>query len=222
MEISGCWQPARAVGGDYYDVLDLGGGHLALVIADVAGKGLPAALLMSNLQAAVKAFAGDVRSPAELTSRLNRMLCGNLAPGKFITFFYGILDTGTRTLLYTNAGHTPPILSRSRGGVMRLESGGMVLGFSSAAAYDQEQVVLDTGDRLLLYTDGLSEAFGANDEEFGDERLEAIVRGSDVLGAEDLQRRVLGAVATFCHHDFHDDATLIAVIVKQAGAVSAS
>jgi serine phosphatase RsbU (regulator of sigma subunit) len=222
VEIAGCWQPARAVGGDYYDVLDLGEGRLALVIADVAGKGLPAALLMSNLQAAVKAFAGDVRSPAELSSRLNRMLCGNLAPGKFITFFYGILDTGTRTLLYTNAGHTPPILSRARGGVVRLESGGMVLGFSSAAAYDQEQVVLDTGDRLLLYTDGLSEAFGSNDEEFGDDRLEAIVRGSDVRGAEDLQRRVLDAVATFCHHDFHDDATLIAVIVKQAGAASAS
>lgn len=219
-EISGAWQPARAVGGDYYDVLELDEGRLALVIADVSGKGIAAALLMSNLQAAVKAFAPELDAPRELCQRVNRMICDNTSSGKFITFFYAILDARNNSLVYSRAGHPPPILCRKGGGIVRLEAGGPILGFSKTVSYEQEEVRLYPGDRLLLFTDGLSEAFNAEEEEFGEERLEALLCASEGLGAEALQRSVLDAVAEFSHREFQDDATLIAVTVQEAGAAA--
>lgn len=222
VKIAGAWQPARAVGGDYYDVLDIGNGRLALVIADVSGKGIPAALLMSNLQAAVKALAYETSAPKDLCERVNRVITSNISAGKFITFFYGVLDIRTMRLVYSNAGHLPPILRRANGTVERLEAGGLILGVSNSAVYEQGEAVLEPGDRLLLFTDGLSEAFNSEDEEFGEERLAALVGSCEAASAEEIGRSVLRAVAEFSGNNFHDDATLIALTVEPAASSAAA
>ena len=109
-EVAGAWRPARTVSGDYYDVFKLGEGRLGLCIADVVGKGVSAALMMANVQAAVRAYASSAESPAQLCAKVNSLLCENLATGKFVTFLYGVLDSETRTLDYCNAGQIYPIL----------------------------------------------------------------------------------------------------------------
>ena len=213
--ISGAWQPARAVGGDYYDVLALSGGKIGLVIADVSGKGVPAALLMSNLQATVKAFCTDDIPPRILCEKVNAMICGNVSPGKFITFFYAVVDPGARKLSYANAGHNAPLLLREDGTLLRLEQGGAVLGVFRHLPYEQEEVEIRRGDRLLLFTDGVSEAFNEADEEFGEERLVELLRNHVALDATGLQQTVLRSVTEFCSGNFHDDATLIAFMVLE-------
>ena len=131
--------------------------RLGLSIADVVGKGIPAALLMSNLQAAVRAFATEATSPGELCQQVNRILCGNIAEGRFISFFYCTVDTALGLLTYANAGHYPPILVRADGSVERLSTGGPVLGVFADASYDQRQIPVASGDRLILFTDGITE-----------------------------------------------------------------
>ena len=127
-EIAASWQPASGVGGDCFDAIRSAAAALALSIADVVGKGIPAALLMSNLQAAVRAFATEAARPAELCQQVNRILCGHIAEGRFISFFYCVVDAELGALTYTNAGHYPPILVRADGTVERLDRGGPVLG----------------------------------------------------------------------------------------------
>jgi serine phosphatase RsbU (regulator of sigma subunit) len=212
-QIAGAWQPARSVGGDYFDIFPLGEDRLALVIADVSGKGLAAALLMSNLQAAVKAFAAETVSTRELCERVNRMICGHIMAGKFITFFYGILDTRTRTLRYTNAGHNPPLLRSAGGRLQSLDRGGTVLGLFRDTPYEDAELALQIGDRLLLFTDGLSEAANDLEEEFGEGRLAALLATAEPADAEALKESVLRSVTEFCNGDFRDDATLIVVQV---------
>ncbi len=213
-QIAGAWQPARSVGGDYYDIFPLGEGRLALVIADVSGKGLAAALLMSNLQAAVRAFAAETATPAELCARVNRMISGHITAGRFITFFYAILDTRARRLAYANAGHNPPLLRGADGQVRPLDRGGTVLGLFRDSAYEQEVIGLRSGDRLLLFTDGLSEAANAAEEEFGEERLAAQLGAFGNAGAEEIKDGLLRAVSDFCGGSFRDDATLIVIRVE--------
>jgi sigma-B regulation protein RsbU (phosphoserine phosphatase) len=207
------WQPAREVAGDYYDVLSLGDDRAALCIADVTGKGMPAALLMSNLQATVKTFAATAESPDVLCRRVNRIMAANMAQGRFITFFYGVLDAATRTLAYTNAGHNPPLLLRRDGTCEALETGGLLLGAFPDAEYAQARIELRAGDRLVLFTDGLVEAESATRELYGDERLLAILRRHATESAEELQRRILAAAAEHCGGEFQDDATLIVIAV---------
>jgi sigma-B regulation protein RsbU (phosphoserine phosphatase) len=208
-EIAVSWQPASGVGGDCFDVIRFGDSRLALTIADVVGKGIPAALLMSNLQAAVRAFASDAAEPQALCSQVNRILCGNIAEGRFISFFYCVLDAAAGVLTYTNAGHYLPLLVRVDGSVDRLDAGGPVLGVIPAAEYQQSHVALGPGDRLILFTDGLTEARDAGDDEFGEARLiDAAVRHR-ACSAPALQARLADAVATFTGGRLHDDATLI-------------
>lgn len=171
LELAGAWQPARTVGGDYFDVIQLDSNHLGLCIGDVAGKGITAALLMANLQASFRALATPEESPAAVCSKLNAFLCGNVAPGKFITFFYAILNVAERTLHYENAGHCPAVLVKATGGAELLPGGGAVLGVMPDWQYKDFSVPLHAGDRLLLYTDGLTEAANAQNEEFGIERI---------------------------------------------------
>jgi serine phosphatase RsbU (regulator of sigma subunit) len=211
IEISAVWKPARVVGGDYYDVLDLGAGRYAFAIGDVSGKGLPAALLMSNLQAAVRAIAHEAHSPASLCAGVNRIVCGHVLAARFITFFYAIFDARTLELTYSNAGHNAPVLRRPDGREIRLEAGGIVLGVSPRATYEQETISIESGDRLLLFTDGLTEAFNEHDEEFGEERLRGILETMPSTGANELQTAIVSAVSEFCHGNFNDDATLIVV-----------
>ncbi len=191
-EICASWQPAAGVGGDCYDAIAFGPSRMGLSIADVVGKGIPAALLMSNLQAAVRAFATGAAQPAELCQQVNRILCGHIAEGRFISFFYCLIDGDEGTLSYANAGHYPPILVRADGTVERLSVGGAVLGVFPEGAYEQGQTPLHTGDRLVLYTDGITEANDANGEEFGEERLIDLAiahRGCSAPAASGTARR---------------------------------
>src|SRR5215471_8306705 len=170
-QIATAWQPARTVGGDYYDIFKLSDRHLAVCIADVSGKGMPAALLMSNVQAAVHAFASDATTPARLCERLNRMVSANTDCDRFITFFYGMLDLELGRFVYSNAGHNAPILLRGDGTLERLECGGPVLGPLSNYRYEQADIPFAGRDRLLFFTDGITEARNPQGDEFGEARL---------------------------------------------------
>jgi len=203
---------ARSVSGDYLDMLSFGPQRAALCIGDVIGKGLPAAMLMSNLQAAVRAVSGaDVR-PADLCARLNNAMRENMPSGKFITFFYGVLDAEERSLNYANAGHGAPLLVRRNGQIVRLDCGGMVLGVFPDTAYADGTVILHHGDRLVLYTDGVTEARNDQGEEFGEDRLIAEIMMARTLSAAQLKDRLLGAVTAF--GELHDDATLLVAAVE--------
>jgi len=210
-EIFGGWQPASAVGGDYFDVLKFSDTRVALCIADVSGKGMPAALLMSSLQAAVKSFASDVMQPGELCSRVNKVICSNIAANRFITFFYCLCDTRENRLIYTRAGHDAPILFKPDGSYTRLREGGAVLGVFPDWEYDQNEVAFGPGDRLLLFTDGVTEVRNSGGEEFGEPRLIDVMRRNRFLGAYDLQVKVMRTVAEFSGGEFQDDATLLAM-----------
>jgi sigma-B regulation protein RsbU (phosphoserine phosphatase) len=212
-EIAGAWQPARVVGGDYYDVIPFGGETLGVCIGDVAGKGLPAALLMSNLQAAFRGFASPATSPEALCDKLNSLICRNIASDRFITFFYAQLDGAARRLRYTNAGHNAPIVVHKDGTHDRLREGGGILGVFPVQAFDMGVYDLASGDRALLFTDGVTEACDPDGEEFGDGRLLQLLEENRELSAENLQRKILSVVAEFCRGHWHDDATLIAIAV---------
>ncbi len=211
--IAGAWQPARTVGGDYYDVFTLSETMLALVVADVSGKGVPAALIMANLQATVKAYAAENVAPKELCEKVNRAVVNSITPGKFITFFYAVLDSKAPLLAYTNAGHNPPLLVRRDGSSMKLEAGGAVLGVFPEGLYEQDSIRLLPGDQLIICTDGITEAADARGEEFGEENLLAILRKNRSAAANDLRDAIIHTVSQFCREDFSDDATLLAVAV---------
>ena len=215
LEISGSWRPARIVSGDYFDVFKFSETRVGLCIADVSGKGMPAALLMSNLQALVKALASEDISPKELVEKVNRMMWRNTTEAKFITLFYGLLDVECKTLRYANAGHNAPILTRKDGAQVRLQQGGLILGIFEERGYEQGEIELRPGDRLIMFTDGLSEAVDSEGEEFGEERLAKASRRGLQLSAEALRRRLLDEVTEFCGGDFEDDATALVVAVSE-------
>jgi phosphoserine phosphatase RsbU/P len=208
-ELAVSWQPASGVGGDCFDTIRFDESRLALSIADVVGKGIPAALLMSNLQAAVRAFASEAVDPQALCLQVNRILCGNIAEGRFISFFYCVLESATGTVTYTNAGHYLPVLVRADGSIERLGAGGPVLGVLPDAGYEQAQVTMNPGDRLLLFTDGITEARSADDEEFGEERLIEAAIAHRACSAPALQARLADAVVAFTGGRLQDDATLM-------------
>jgi phosphoserine phosphatase RsbU/P len=209
-EVAGAWQPARSVSGDYYDVVRLSEKRLAICIADVVGKGVSAALLMANVQAAVRAFANDEESPAGVCGKVNRLLHENIATGKFVTFLYGILDGATRTFQYCNAGHLYPILV-SRGSVRMPEQGGAVLGVFPGWVYEDASMELRAGDRLLLFTDGITEASDRDGQEFEESGIASFATANSLLSATDLNSRLLAKVTTFCDAKFCDDATLLVI-----------
>src|SRR5436305_1826246 len=196
-EIAAAWQSARVVGGDYFDVLPFSAENCGLCIADVAGKGLPAAMLMSNLQAAVRGLASYSLAPADLCARLNTLLCRNMASDRFVTFFYAQLDGSSRKLHYTTAGHNPPFVLRRDGSHERLGEGGGVLGVFANQKFESAVVELSSGDRLVLFTDGVTEARDCNEDEFGDERLLAAVRATQLGSAAEIQRKVLQSASEF-------------------------
>jgi len=214
LEISGSWRPARVVGGDYFDVFTLSDSKVGLCVGDVSGKGMPAALLMSNLQAVVKALATDDISPKDLMAKVNRVMWRNTTEDKFITLFYAVVDAKGKTLQFTNAGHNAPVLTRQDGTQVRLEEGGLIVGAFEDNAYAQGQIEMRPGDRLVMFTDGITEAVNAEDEEFGEKRLvEAALRGRQ-LCAEALQHSLFDIVTEFCGGEFEDDATVLVMTVS--------
>jgi serine phosphatase RsbU (regulator of sigma subunit) len=214
LDMSGFWQPARAMGGDYYDLLKLGESELAVCIGDVAGKGMPAALLMSGLQAAVRASASS--SPRDLCERVRRVVVSSLSGGRFVTFFYATVDTAAMRLRWCNAGHNAPILARADGSLVRLAEGGPAFSrLFSDSGYEERELPLMPGDRLVLFTDGVSEAADAEGEQFGEERIEELVADSRDLVALELQRTIVDASLSFSGGELEDDLTL--VVVRVAG-----
>ncbi len=213
VQIAGAWQPAREVGGDYFDVIQLDKDRVGICIGDVAGKGITAALLMANLQASFRAFATAEASPEMVCSKLNKFICANIAAGKFVTFFYAVLDANSRTLTYENAGHSPALLLRSDGTTETLRGGGAVLGVLPDWSYQSYTAQLQSGDILLLSTDGITEAENAQLEEFGDERLLQVARTRNGSALE-VQRAIMQQVTAFCGGNFRDDATLLVLRIS--------
>jgi sigma-B regulation protein RsbU (phosphoserine phosphatase) len=210
-ELAAAYRPAGALAGDYYDVLALSDSQALFCIGDVAGKGVPAALVMSSLQAAVKAYAGADCSPVELCRRVNRILCENCEPGRFVTFFCGVLDTAKSTFTYVNAGHNAPLVARPNGSVLKLADGGPVLGEFPDWSAAQGQINLSPGDRLAFYTDGITEAEDADGQEFGEARLVDLLAKHRGMNAGDLHARLLAESVRFAGGTFTDDATLLVV-----------
>ncbi|RXH55296.1 PP2C family protein-serine/threonine phosphatase [Granulicella sibirica] len=213
VEISCAWQPARTVSGDYFDVLVLSDSRIAFCLADVSGKGMSAALITANLQATLRAFAPDESSPARLCHRLNQALCASLPTGRFVTLVYGILDRKRMTLTYELAGHNAPLLLRGSE-VIPLPGSGPVLGILPGAVFSDQAFALRPGDRILISTDGVTEAFNPTGEEFGDDRLvAAALNGGDT--AHSIRAEVMRAVSLFAEDHFHDDASLLVVRLDQ-------
>ncbi|RPI06655.1 MAG: hypothetical protein EHM64_02135 [Ignavibacteriae bacterium] len=180
-EIAAFSQPARIVGGDYFDFLRFQDGTHALAIADVMGKGMPASLLMSNLQASLRIIAPEKLKPADVLERLNHIFCHNIRLTKFVTFFLAQIDEATRTLTYCNAGHNPPLLRHADGSIEWLIPTGAAIGLIEQTEFLQNSVILQQGDRVVLYTDGVVESFNKNEEQFGEERLEQFLHNSAAL-----------------------------------------
>jgi sigma-B regulation protein RsbU (phosphoserine phosphatase) len=211
---SAAWRAAGTIGGDYLAAFPVGSQRAALCVADVSGKGLPAALLMSSLQAALKSAASEDVNPVDLCSQLNQLLNSDLPLNKFVTCFYGLLDVQRRVLRFTNAGHNPPLLIRANGAAEHLTTGGRVLGAFPDSTYQQGEIVLQSGDRLVLFTDGITEVRNAAGEEFGEARLRQLLTGEHARSAADLQQLVMDRVTKFCAGHFEDDAALMVVEVK--------
>jgi sigma-B regulation protein RsbU (phosphoserine phosphatase) len=214
-EIASVWQSARVVGGDYFDILPLDEKTFGLCIADVAGKGMPAALLMSNLQAAVRGLASASLAPDLLCSRLNSLIYRNTASDRFITFFYAQLDGPGRRLAYVNAGHNAPFVVHSDGSHERLREGGTVLGVFPSPGYEMGSAQLSQGDQVVLFTDGVTEACNQAGEEFGEVRLLCLLQEQRSLSADGLQAKILAGVAEFSGDRWQDDATLLVLAVSE-------
>lgn len=208
------WHFAEGLGGDAYEMSALPGGRLGVAIADVCGKGTPAALVMASAQATLRDLMAIPLPPDEVCARLDRALAPRLAPDRFVSLAYVILDQRNHTLSYANAGHPPPLLLRADDGVERLPPGGPVLGMLADARYEMGSAVLDAGDRLVLYTDGIVEA-ACGSGEMGEERLLAALRGMRGLAAADAARAVLKAAMDFSGDSpLDDDATVVVVDVS--------
>lgn len=214
LEIAGSWQPARAIGGDFYDVVKFSDRTVGVCIGDVVGKRLSAALLMANVQASFRAFTSEVTAPGLLAGKLNDVLCNNLAADKFITFWYCVIDVHARSMTYAGAGHWPPILFRKSGQAISLREGGTPLGIFPDQIYEHARVNLEPGDQLVLYTDGLTEATNSEGEEFGEARLVELTNRNLRLSAADLLATVAKEVNRYCGGNFQDDLTLVVVSVK--------
>jgi sigma-B regulation protein RsbU (phosphoserine phosphatase) len=210
LEVAALSRPCHQVGGDYYDFIPLDGGRLALVIADVSGKGTPASILMASVHASLRATAGTT-PPAVLLERVNRFLCASTQENKYVTLFYAEIDPPSRRLSYVNAGHIPPYLVRAGGELERLRAGGPVLGLLEDAVFEEGEVVLGEGDLLATVTDGVTEALSPDDEEFGDARVCASLCASKE-GASSALRQLVDAVEEWTNRSgFGDDLTALIV-----------
>ena len=221
-EITGASIPTRQIGGDYFDFLIQEDGVVGVAIGDVSGKGMPAALLMSNLQASLH---GQVIHPSpvnEVVERVNNLIVGSTDPHMFATFFYGRLDTRTATFTSTNAGHNPPLVLRENGEFTELKKGGLLLGMVGGVPYKEESIELAPGEVVVMYTDGITEAVGPSAEEddpeamFGEEALQQVVRSHRHLPAVGIKEAILDAVSQHTRGvDQSDDITL--VVIRRQG-----
>jgi len=204
--------PSRIVGGDLYDVFRLDKHRLGIVIGDGSGDGASGAMLMAVAYAGYKSLLNEIRPVKTLVSRLNDLLAEITTTAYFVTFFLGILDREKNTLIYCNAGHNPPLLLRNDRTIEHLHQGGTVLGFLKNQPYTVAETPLDPGNYVCLYTDGVIEMQNENEEEFGEERLAAILREHYGKSPEEIKSCILTALRDFAGtSDFNDDVSLIIV-----------
>jgi len=196
-EVHGRVVPARQVGGDFFDFFPLDDARFGIAIADVSGKGVPAALLTANVQASLRAFCNGERPITDAMRRVNHSVMRAAAGGKFITLFYGEVDHGRGVLRYTNAGHNYPLVRRGSGALEELTEGGMLLGLFEDADYDLGEIPFGSGDALLLYSDGISEAIDSRGNEFGDARLKAVWQNCCALPPDQVIGCLLSEVEQF-------------------------
>jgi serine phosphatase RsbU (regulator of sigma subunit)/pSer/pThr/pTyr-binding forkhead associated (FHA) protein len=197
MDIAGSTAPCRTVGGDYYDYLEFPDGRIGMLVGDVAGKGMPASLLMSSLQARVKVLFEDGDRLAEKITRLNKATTAHTPDNRFITFFMTVADPATGELVFTNAGHNPPLLVRAKGGFELLAGGGMILGILPMAQYEEVHARMEPGDTLVLFSDGVTEAVNPADEDFGEQRLADLVASLRDRSAREIVHAIHAEVARF-------------------------
>jgi sigma-B regulation protein RsbU (phosphoserine phosphatase) len=209
VEIAAMTRPCRQVGGDFYDFLDYGAEGLGLAVADVSGKGVPAALILSSLQATLRAEARPGRSPVPVVRQVNQRLCGDLQPGSFASLLFGYLDVAASTFHYVNAGHPAGLLLRQDGAIQRLSEGGLLLGVESGAMYEVGVAQLRPGDLLVLYSDGVTDVLNGEDEEFGSERLESLLPSLAHLPLQGILDRIVDTVESFVGGSLPDDLTLL-------------
>jgi len=213
-QIAGAALPSERVGGDYYDYISIADGQLGLVIGDVSGKGMPAALIMASFRASLIAEIRNNYSIATILSKVNALQFESTEAASFVTAVYGVLDTQNRILTYSNAGHNYPLWVRATGGIRVLETGGTVLGAFPDSAYEQERLDLVPGDVLVFYTDGVTDARNGDQEMFGEERLLDLVQTERGRSAGEIRQAVLSAVNAFVHGaPQFDDITLIVLKV---------
>ncbi|MBE0566175.1 MAG: SpoIIE family protein phosphatase, partial [Krumholzibacteria bacterium] len=220
-EITGASIPSREIGGDYFDFIVQADDRMGIAIGDVSGKGMPAALLMANLQASLHGQVIHPSSVAEVVARVNDLLVASTDPHMFATFFYGVLDTGAGVFTTANAGHNPPLVLRTDGSTATLGEGGLLLGMLARQAYVQQETRLEPGDVVVLYTDGITEAAGPSavpddpdnpDAMFGEAALLEVVRRHAHLPAVGIKEAILAAVAEHtAGAEQSDDITLVVI-----------
>jgi len=198
VDLAGYNTPCRTVGGDYYDFIPYPDGRVAILVGDVAGKGMPAALLVSSLQARVQVLFDEPDPLDSRVARLNRAIKTNCPDNRFITFFIGVLDPAAGCFTYCNAGHNSGIVVHRDGSAERLEATGLILGIMAGAAYTKQVCRIEPGDLLVLFSDGVSEAARADTEEFGEDRLVALLQQHRNENAQAIIEAVIQGVADFC------------------------
>jgi len=214
LEIAGMMHPARSVGGDYYDYIPINAHTIQVVIADVAGKGVPAALLMSATAAAMRLEANRDRNMLAQVERVNTQIGAVSDPERYVTLLATEIDTHKRIIRYVNCGHNPALLFRAKtGALMRMDSSCPPIGLSPDEICELASADLASGDVVVFYTDGVTEAENRLGEEFGLERLSTVVRdGSSSLSAQELTTKIFNSAADFCSDvGFHDDVTIVVV-----------
>jgi sigma-B regulation protein RsbU (phosphoserine phosphatase) len=224
LDYAGACRPALGVGGDYYDFIRLSGTGLGIAIGDVSGKGMPAALLMATLRAYLHGQTlSGMTNLADVMASLNRLVYESSAANRYATFFYAQYEATTRRLEYVNAGHNPPVIVRARSGsdrpeIIRLETGGPVIGLMPDCSYGQGSVTLEEGDVLVLFTDGITEAMNRAGDEWGEDRLMQVISANRALPARDLIDRITRASDEFVAGAAqYDDMTLITARVIACG-----
>jgi serine phosphatase RsbU (regulator of sigma subunit) len=210
IELAGHNAPCRTVGGDYYDFIPYPDGRVAIALGDVSGKAMPAALLMTSLQARVRVLAEEPTDVASMMTRLNRATAANCPANRFISFFFSVLDPRTGELTYANAGHNPPMIARADGTMERLDGGGLLMGIMPSAEYESYRVQLQPGDVLVLYSDGVTEATNPLGEEFEEERLAEVLRLNRQRPPDEIVEAITRAVSDFSAGSaVADDLTLV-------------
>lgn len=213
IEIGALIEPAYEVGGDYYDILKSTAGLTGLVVGDVNGKGIPAALLMASIRASLRALFDSYSSPVDIINKLNQIIINDTEVDQYATLFFSTYNTSERKLSYVNAGHIPPVLYRKESGIMeRLKTGGPVIGFTDEITYHSGELFLQKGDVLVIFSDGIVEAEDEKENEFGEENLIALIRQAADKPSKEIAALISAAVSEYSYAGGHSDDETILVV----------